>query len=203
MKKEALERYRKHQTLWNDNSENLFELQKKREEVVKKIEELNERSQILDKSIETVKKLIDQLFNSKITAFEELIQEGLNQIFSDRTYQFKIDLGSRGSKKTAEFKYKREEKEWQKMDGSCGGSVRVVADLICRIYLISQLEGKRFLMLDEALSELSDEYIQPCVNFLEGLIEKMDFDILLVSHDDRITEYIDNVFYMDKGEVVK
>lgn len=202
MKTEALERYKEHKTLFQNNRDSIDQLEEKKEEVQQEIRDLSERSQVLDKSIETVKKLIDQLFNSKINAFEELIQEGLNQIFSDRTYQFKIELGSRGSKKTAEFKYRREENEWQKMDGSCGGSVRVVADLICRIYLISQLEGKRFLMLDEALSELSDEYIEPCVEFLKGLIDKMDFDILLVSHDDRITDFIDNVYYMDQGEIV-
>ena len=200
---DTIERYKQRQTLYKEKKSNLQDLYTKKEEVQDEIKQLEDRSDILNKSIETVKKLIDVLFNSKIEAFEELIQEGLNQIFIDREYQFDINLGSRGSKKTAEFQYKRKEGEWQKMDDSCGGSVRVVSDLICRIYLISQLEGKRFLMMDEALSELSDEYIEPCIQFIKGLSSKMDFDILLVSHDGRITEHVDQVFYMNKGEIVQ
>jgi vacuolar-type H+-ATPase subunit I/STV1 len=98
---DTIERYKQRQTLYKEKKSNLQDLYTKKEEVQDEIKQLEDRSDILNKSIETVKKLIDVLFNSKIEAFEELIQEGLNQIFIDREYQFDINLGSRGSKKTA------------------------------------------------------------------------------------------------------
>lgn len=169
---------------------------------------LVDREETLGKSIEVVKQIVDQLFYSNIEAYEDLVVEGLNEIFFDQQMDFMVDVDSHGANKTAGLYYRKETDEgwtnWRNIDDSCGGSIRCVVDLITRIFMITQSGRERFVMMDESLSDLSAEYVPVMVDFLDGLSDRLDFDFLFITHDERFIDRLDdNVYRMESGELTE
>ena len=56
-------------------------------------------------------------------------------------------------------------------------------------------------MLDEAYSNISKNYISDFFDFLSKLCEKLQFTLILITHDERFIEYADRVYEISNGYV--
>ena len=55
--------------------------------------------------------------------------------------------------------------------------------------------------MDEALSQVSSEYVPTMMAFIKELAESKDFIMVLISHDNRYISYADKTYMVRDGEV--
>lgn len=84
---------------------------------------------------------------------------------------------------------------------SCGGGIQVVVSIILRSYFIMAFDQRRFLVLDESLTNLSEEYVEGLFAFLRLLNTELGFRVLFVSHDPRFLPYADRVYRVAEGNM--
>jgi DNA repair exonuclease SbcCD ATPase subunit len=155
------------------------------------------------RGITTMRLIAAKLSEQGIETLKDLLSNGLQTIFNDRQYSVHIEISDRGNNKTAEF-YLRETRPdgtvtTALLKDSVGGGIQTMISLLLRIYFIVMTGGRRFLVFDEALSQLSDQYVDPLFKFLRSVVDDLGFDILFVTHDPRFTPYADKVFRVKDG----
>lgn len=179
------------------NSELSYEKLKNQHKVDLKRYELNRNA------VEVVKKLIEMLSAKGIGKLESLLTYGLNTIFADREYTISIDVKERGDIKTAEiWIVETLENGMQrkcKLKDSIGGGVQVIVSLIMRVYFILVLGLRRIVFMDETFTEVADEYLPGLFEFIRNTIDELDFNFLLITHDNRFSEYVDRHYRVTKG----
>lgn len=203
---EFRDNYKRLETTHNNLDNEINDLQQEKETLEEKLNKFMDQKLNLEKSMEVIKELIQEVFNKNIKSYKNLINRGLDTIFYDRDYQFDIDVDNRGSKKTAKLKYRKKEEEWsdwRDLDDNAGGAIRSVIDLITRIFIIHKTDRRNFVLFDESLTELPDDYVDEVIAFLESLSEQLDFDFLMVSHDPRFINRAEKVYQIEDGEIEK
>ena len=133
-----------------------------------------------------------------------LITQGLQQIFPHRNYEVLVDVGVERGVNTLSF-YLKEVKPsglvvTSNIRNSTGGSIRAMVGLICTIFYILKMNGKRFLIMDEALSQLEDNALDGMFTLLKSFGTEAGFKYLLVTHDARFLPYGDKIYRMQSGK---
>ena len=67
------------------------------------------------------------------------------------------------------------------------------------MFLIKVYGKRRFVLLDEAFTDLSSSYIPTFLEFMKYLVSEMGFDFLWVTQDERIKPYGDKVYEANMG----
>lgn len=70
---------------------------------------------------------------------------------------------------------------------SNGGGLATVVSFVFNVYLLVKLGNRRFLAFDEAFTAISDIYIDAFISFVKQMCRDLGVDLLLVSHDARIS----------------
>lgn len=131
---------------------------------------------------------------------ETLVTNALQYVFGS-TFRFEIELSDHGGNPTAEF-YVVSEWEDQiiknKPQDARGGGVVDVISLALRIALIEtikpRLDGP--LLLDEPGKHVSEDYILPLIEFVKSVGETFQRQIILVTHNQHITESSDQAYHV-------
>jgi len=151
---------------------------------------------LVKESNEVLAKLIPLL---SITAMEEAVNisnMALRAIFLHECELVFVEEDAR-------FVVKTSEGDTDLVNGNGGGYLAVVS-LIFRIFLMSRLGARPFLIADEAFTQLDSEAIVRFIDFIRVFCNSLSFDLLLVSHDERILpESVDTVYYLEEGKAVK
>jgi len=159
-----------------------------------------------EQSIEITKVLIGELSEKSIRKLQELLTYGMQTIFDDRNYSIEIEISDRGDLKTAEF-YLVEQVSGKiqkcRLRDSVGGGIQTVVSFILRIYFMLVLDLRRFIILDESLSQLSDVYVEGLFKFIRQCTEDLGFSVLWVTHDVRFTSYATSIYRMVNGNLKK
>jgi hypothetical protein len=159
-----------------------------------------------EKAIEVTKILIGELSEKSIRKLQELLTYGMRTIFDDRDYSIEIDIADRGDMKTAElFLVEKKDGEIRKckLRDSVGGGVQTVVSFILRVYFMLVLGLRRFVILDESLSQLSDVYVEGLFKFIRQCTDDLGFSVLWVTHDVRFTSYATSIYRMVHGDLKK
>lgn len=83
-----------------------------------------------------------------------------------------------------------------------GGGYKMVVSFIASIFMILKTNSRRFIIFDEAFTQLSDEALERFMQVVRGFCAQLGFDILLVTHDPRIsTEWVDSNLFISDGTV--
>lgn len=84
--------------------------------------------------------------------------------------------------------------------GDEGGGHKVVISLILNIYLVVKTGARRVLFFDEQWTNVSSEYFEGFIAFIRQLCKELNFEIFLVTHDERITlDMVDSAYLMEHG----
>jgi len=159
-----------------------------------------------EKAIEVTKLLIGELSEKSIRKLQELLTYGMQTIFDDKNYSIEIEIADRGDLKTAEFflvESVGNNIHKCKLRDSVGGGVQVVVSFILRIYFMLSLGLRRFLILDESLSQLSEAYVEGLFKFIRQCNADLGFNILWITHDVRYISYADSIYRMTNGNLKK
>jgi DNA repair exonuclease SbcCD ATPase subunit len=149
--------------------------------------------------VEVVKKLFETSSAEGIKFLEDLINQALQIVFTDEYYRFKIKFGSRGNEKTAEFILNNGVTESELSE--CGGGVQVLISFVFRIYYIMKSNLRRVVIMDESLSQLSANYIEPFMGFMKMLVDSYGFDFLWISHSPYVEMYCNKYYEVSKGRL--
>ena len=80
-----------------------------------------------------------------------------------------------------------------------GGGYKMVVSFLASVFMMLKTNSRRFIIFDEAFTQLSDVALERFIQVVRGFCGQLGFDILLVTHDPRIsTEWVDsNLFITD------
>lgn len=165
----------------------------------KEVQDLSARVELLTKVSELFRVLMDLLVVNQVRSVESVVTEGLRSIFHDLDLWFEADVDQKYGKIAIDFFFRQGAKDNPlshrgKPLGSFGGGPSSVASLILRVLTVLRLKLWPLLLLDEALSAVSDDYIDSTAQFLQGLAGKMGVDILLVTHKQGFLEHADQAY---------
>jgi len=85
-----------------------------------------------------------------------------------------------------------------------GGGYLAVISFIFSIFLLVSTGSRRVVFYDEQFTMISDEALQRFMHFLKSLCKDLHLDILLITHDSRITiDAVDKFYFVSDGVVKK
>lgn len=149
-----------------------------------------------DKAVDALSKVREMLRRSGIEECEKMATEALRAIFGFRG-RVVYDL------EYQRFMLERDEVRFDLCDGEGGGYV-IVVSLVFQLYMICRSGGRRVLFFDEAFTQISTEYFENFMEFLHRVCHDLKFDILLVTHDQRIElGSVDSAYRIQDGVAVK
>jgi len=192
-----MDRYQKIVTFYEDLEKEKIVKLKVLDNAIKKMEKVKlEQTNVLSaiKACKDVKSILsantieqcEQLSNSALHA---IFQSGSVIKYSDEDSKFVIDEG--------------EGKITDLVEDNGGGYMSVIS-FIFDVFLIIKTGSRRFLAFDEQFTGVSKVYFPEFLEFLNKLCTDLNFDILLVTHDERITEdNVNHIYEMVEGEAIK
>lgn len=84
-----------------------------------------------------------------------------------------------------------------------GGGYKMVVSFIASIFMILKTNSRRFIVFDEAFTQLDDEALERFMQVVRGFCHELSFDILLVTHDPRIeSSWVDSNLLVSNGSII-
>lgn len=81
-----------------------------------------------------------------------------------------------------------------------GGGLQTVVSFVFSLYLVIKQGCRRLMFFDEAFTQISDEYLPAFLSFVNNVCKDLGFDILLVTHDERISlDSVSRAYFVDGG----
>lgn len=164
-------------------------------------ERQNFYKQKYDKIVESsqfYKKAIDLIYERSILELKDVINSALNYIFSDKNLELDIELTDKRGKSMT-FVVKDNGRRVNLRRGM-GMGVKCVISCILHMYYL-QCKNSKYLFLDEAYSNISEEYIANFFDFISKLCSNLQFIVVLITHDKRFMPYADRVYRISNGYV--
>lgn len=158
--------------------------------------------QVLHANMDWCYRYLDALVKSESNRFikqlEELLNFGVKTIFDDRDYSVEI-VTEENNRASIHLKYMDEDGNMISPDvrDSVGGGIKTVIAILLNTFFLFQYGITKLLILDEALSQLSSEYLPNLFGLLDELAKKNGLKLLLITHDDRMTEYASRQYIVE------
>lgn len=173
-----------------------------KEDEFKKCLEAIEYHKIAYQSLESIICESNEMFIKKI---ESLLNKGIKNIFTDESYELK--LLSENKKLIfilIDNNNKNSKGECLEIDieDACGGGIMTVIGFILQLFMISLLGLSKTLFIDEGFMSLSSDYRPRFYEFLREFCIESDMKIMLISHDEIVKEYAENIIEISHGKVI-
>ncbi len=151
----------------------------------RRIDSLVIQSEQHSKAVELLN-MVQTVTRDKIkNEFETLVTYAVKFIYGDN-YKFHLDFGTRGNLQELNFSIETPEfnEKYDPMDTSGGGILDIIS-LALRIVLmeVSMPKIKGFLLMDEGLKHLSENYLPNANQFLTEISNKLNRQIIFISHE--------------------
>ena len=183
------------------------QIAEQKSEVEDKHKTLLHQLEVTGEAIEYLKVMISMLSEKGLESLRGLLSQGLSTIFDGCGYSVDIKIDDHGQNKTAEFILVEPlpDGEFRKtpLASSNGQGIVTMVSFILRIFFICHLNLRRFVVMDESLSQLSKEYVDGLFAFMRTLVDDLGFTFLMISHDQRFIPYADSVYEMNHGAIKK
>ena len=168
--------------------------QQKKSEIL--IEKLKKDEVIYAQAVELLT-LVQRVTRDKIKdSFEMIVSHALNYVYESDKYSFYLDFRRRGNLQELFFSVltpdKPEPLDLLKCDA--GGTKNVVS-LALRIVLMEIITPKinGFIISDESFANLSEKFIEKASQFLKEINQKMNRQIIAISHQPKMLESADRL----------
>lgn len=170
-------------------------LNKQKYDLQKVIAEKEHRDLVLSKVIALYGVISAQQRDLLGENLEKIVTYGLKTVFNDGVYEFCVEIGTRGDYPTMNLFVLDKGKERDIMNGDGGGLANVCGFLLQILYVC--LLGDRirkFIVMDEALNNLSGGHRDNMGQLIRELCDKLDFQILFITHQHEYRDYGDVVY---------
>lgn len=181
--------------------DNSIELKKEYEN---KLKETLETHRNYEDAINYLKEIIELLSRQHIEHLEKLLNSAVKTIFYDKNYEIKLEISEfRNSNSLNIYLIEYRDDEEIKTDiKSNGFGIQCIVGFILQVYFILYHKLSPVLFMDEALSNLSSQYIEPFKDLVNALVEQYGFIFVLVAHDPRFIDIADAKYEIKDGVVV-
>lgn len=156
---------------------------------------VDEQSRVI-KSLQAIKDVRPLLSVSAIEKAEKLADAALAAIFD---FPAKLVY----SEEDGRFFVSTPKGEADLQEGS-GGGLQAVVSFVFTVFLLMKEEARLFIALDEAFTQLDDDALVRFIDFLNVMCADLKMDILLVSHDARISQdQVNHMYRIEEGKSFK
>jgi hypothetical protein len=176
-------------------------------ETAEKLLKVKEQLLVQEASIKVLREIIDIMSKEFIDSIVDLLTFALQTIIYDKDYSVKILLKESRNSKQAEIILVSKQEDGSIIESpipdNCGGGISAIVGLVLQIFFIQYFKLNKILIMDEALSQISKEYIPNTMTFLKTLSKERGFKFLLVCHDSRIIKHSDYMYRMEMGKLTE
>lgn len=157
--------------------------------------------------IDRVLQLLHAMEESWQRAFQQsvanIISEGLSYVFGEEL-EVKITPTTKGDVSALEFTLYKDGVEEDIVEGQGGGYINVLAFLL-RVLLIvaSRPPLRRIIIMDEPFAMVSQEYRAPLAELVRALVDRLDFQIVMVTHEPEYAEVADVLHRFQRNGRIK
>lgn len=149
-------------------------------------------SAVLERVADLFRLLIDREVIENAKTAQELLTEGLQAVFDDLDLSVRADVDIQRGKVAVNLITIQKQADGTTTEGSStdayGGSIATVQSVLLRIVVLSRRGLRPFLILDESLGAVAEQYVPRVGKFLGLLADRLELDILAVSHNPVIVE---------------
>lgn len=175
-----------------------------RANVANELEQLIIKENQYEKAVDLMKKIIEGMSQSQISHLETLINSSLETIFFDRNYYVELKVTELRNTNNLQILLNEVLEDGQivktKLEDN-GYGVKSIIGLVLQIYFILYYHQYPILFMDEAMTNLSKQYLPYFKSLINDLAEKYGFIFVLVTHDRDIMELSDRTYFVEKGKV--
>lgn len=149
---------------------------------------LSREELLLGKVETTLQHVGSKILGQSTNNIDQLVTRGLRAVFEDQQLEFRTKVERFRGKTAVQFELRENGYAAPLMD-AYGGGVLAVAGLLLRVVTIITLDLRRFILADETLAHLSEQYQPNASKLLNRLCGDLKFKILMVSHQPAFAEY--------------
>ena len=195
IEKRATELYIKYNSVMDSYQTTLDSIRELSEEYTK----LTDNRSLLERSKPFIDDIIDKFSESSLKKLEDLLSLGLQRIFQDRDYKVEIKVSEKRSSKCADLYLIDNGHPFLMKDSCVAGGILVVVGFLIQTFYVANLDIAKVLFLDEALSNISTQYLDNFFAFVKELTNKIGLTVILITHDTRFLEYADRIYKVSDG----
>jgi hypothetical protein len=158
----------------------------------KAIKDMEDEGELLSLVQVVLRTLIDQEVTTGVKAVEKLLTEGLRTVFHDQKLSVESEVSISRGKVSVDLITVHERPDGTVIRGvtndAFGGAVATVQSVLLRIIVMKRRGLRPLLLLDESLPAFDGNYVQNMGEFLQLICERLDIDILLVTHNPALVD---------------
>jgi len=158
----------------------------------KAIKDMEDEGELLSRVQVVLRTLIDQEVTTGVKAVEKLLTEGLRTVFHDQKLSVESEVNISRGKVSVDLITVHERPDGTVIRGvtndAFGGAVATVQSVLLRIIVMKRRGLRPLLLLDETLPAFDGNYVQNMGEFLQLICERLDIDILLVTHNPALVD---------------
>lgn len=175
-----------------------------KETASQELKDLISKEASYEKAVDLMKKIIEGMSQSQINHLESLINSALETIFFDRKYFVELQITELRNTNNLKIVLNEITDDGQllKTDLNDNGyGVKSIIGFVLQIYYILYYHQYPIMFMDEAMTQLSKQYLPYFKSLINDLAEKYGFIFVLVTHDTDIMNLSDRTYFVDKGKV--
>lgn len=174
-------------------------LQQQIEQQQKHVQEYNLDLEEILETREYYKKAVDLIYERSVVELKDLLNTALAYGFKDRNFEMDIQLSDKRGK-SLQFIISENGKPVN-LKCAMGMGVKCVISAVLHMYYL-QCNGSNVLILDETYSNISKGYVPFFFDFIQQMCEKLDFTMIIITHDERFLDYGNKTYTFKLGEVL-
>lgn len=164
------------------------------------ISDLKKKTIVLGKCVTVFEQLLDTSLKEKLKVFDDMVTQGLKSVIFDQNLEFKSTCTQKRDKLWIDLNTIIDGDVQGNALESFGGAVVVLESFILRLLVSMQQDLARFMILDEPFKQVSKEYISAMSKLCKELCDKLDMDLLMITHTDGLLEFADTVYDARKSK---
>ena len=177
---------------------------KEKEQASLELKNLISKESQYEKAVDLMKKIIEGMSQSQINHLESLINSALDTIFFDREYFVELQVTELRNTNNLQIILNEVNSDGEliktKLEDN-GFGVKSIIGFVLQIYYILYYKQYPIMFMDEAMTNLSKQYLPYFKSLINDLAEKYGFIFVLVTHDRDIMDLSDRTYFVEKGKV--
>lgn len=167
-----------------------------KEEASCKVDDLKEQLVLIEKTQQALKDVLPLLLRNSITECEELANKAIQQVFG---LDYKVRWDAEGSR----FILDKGDMVTDLVEGE-GGGMSTLISFVFTVFLLNKMGKRKFMAFDEAFTQVSATYFPQFLDFVRELCHTLEVDLMLISHDQRITlDDVDTAYRVENNTITR
>lgn len=151
---------------------------------------------VYDKACVLLNKFADERQDSVYGRLEELVTQGLTQIFQE-DLRLVVRTKQVGKRADVEFKIVSKYGDYEietDIMGARGGGVAAIAGFLMQVIVVLLTDAPKVLFLDETFAQVSAEYEPRLAEFVSELADEMGMQFVIVTHSTAFEDVSDTIY---------